>query len=109
MSTDKPLVWLRTEVKTPPFSSKARLECGYWLRKLQQGENLSLPISRPMSNIGSGCHELRIVDENVTWRVVYRVDNDCVVIAHVFKKKTPKTPNDVIELCQKRLRHYDRL
>jgi len=109
MSTDKSLVWLRTEVKTPPFSSKARLECGYLLRQLQQGENLSLPVSRPMPNIGAHCHELRIIDEDVAWRVVYRVDEDCIVIAHVFKKKTQKTPKDVIELCQTRLKAYDQL
>ncbi len=31
----KPLVWLKGEVKTPPFSSQARLEAGFLLRKLQ--------------------------------------------------------------------------
>lgn len=109
MNTDKPLVWLHTEVKTPPFSLKARLECGYLLRQLQQGENLSLPASRPMPSIGLRCHELRIIDENTTWRVVYRVEQDCVVIAHVFKKKTQKTPKDVMELCRRRLSAYDQL
>jgi hypothetical protein len=32
--TDKPLVWLHGEVKTPPFSQEARLEAGYLLRRL---------------------------------------------------------------------------
>jgi hypothetical protein len=49
---DKPLVWLRGEVKTPPFSQVARLEAGYMLRLLQQGELLGLPHSRPMPVIG---------------------------------------------------------
>ncbi len=40
---DKPLVWLRGEVKTPPFSFGARIEAGVLLRRLQRGENLSLP------------------------------------------------------------------
>ena len=35
---DKPLVWLKGEVKTPPFSSQARLEAGLLLRRLQQGQ-----------------------------------------------------------------------
>jgi len=60
---DKPLRWLHGEVKTPPFSREARLEAGLLLRRLQQGEKLSLPHSRPMSDIGSRCHELRVRDE----------------------------------------------
>jgi hypothetical protein len=39
-STEKPLVWLHGEVKTPPFSSAARIEAGYLLRQLQMGERL---------------------------------------------------------------------
>ncbi len=32
---DKPLVWLHGEIKTPPLSSEARIEAGFWkyLRK----------------------------------------------------------------------------
>lgn len=54
---EKPLAWLR-EIKTPPFSSEARVEAGYLLRRLQKGERLNLPYSRPMPTIGSACHEL---------------------------------------------------
>ena len=50
-SADKPLVWLRGEVKTPPFSLAARIEAGTLLRKLQEGEKLTLPHSRPMPSI----------------------------------------------------------
>jgi hypothetical protein len=39
-ATDKPIVWLRGEVKTPPFSAAARLETGILLRRLQAGEKL---------------------------------------------------------------------
>ena len=106
-SNDKPLVWLHGEVKTPPFSTKARLEAGYLLRLLQQGETLSLPHSRPMTSIGSRCHELRINDKSATWRIVYRIDPDAIVIAHVFSKKTQKTPQEVIELCIARLKECD--
>ncbi len=42
-SPDKELVWLAGEVKTPPFSSEARIEAGYLLRLLQKGESLSMP------------------------------------------------------------------
>lgn len=103
---DKFLVWLSGEVKTPPFSSDARLETGFLLRRLQQGEKLSLPHSRPMPSVGTGCHELRIVDQDVTWRIVYFVDTDAVVILDVFKKKTRATPKKVVEVCKSRLRAY---
>ena len=108
-SQDKPLVWRSGEVKTPPFSSEARIETGYLLRKLQEGESLSLPLSRPMPSIGSRCHELRIVDEDKTWRIIYRLDVDAIVILDVFAKKTNKTPKFVIERCRKRLKLYDEL
>jgi phage-related protein len=76
---DKPLIWLHGEIKTPPLSSAARTEAGYLLRKLQMGELLSLPHSRPMPWIGSRCHELRIDDQVKKWRVVYRIDHDAIV------------------------------
>lgn len=57
---DKPLVWLKGEVKTPPFCNQARLEAGLLLRRLQQGQGLSLPHSRPMPAIGRQCHGLRV-------------------------------------------------
>lgn len=104
---NKPLVWLHGEVKTPPFSQTARVEAGFLLRKLQGGETLSLPHSRPMPSIGSRCHELRINDRNATWRIVYRVDSDAIVILEVFKKATTKTPLSVIDTCKRRLRMYD--
>ena len=104
---EKPLVWLHGEVKTPPLSSAARVEAGYLLRQLQMGESLSSPHARPMPSIGPRCHELRINDANKTWRIVYRVDEDAVIILDVFDKKTQRTPKDVIDNCKRRLRLYE--
>ena len=104
---DKPLVWLHGEVKSPPLAAAARIEAGLLLRRLQRGEQLELPHSRPMPGIGPRCHELRISDETVTWRIVYRVDSDAIVIVDVFAKKTQKTPGPVVEACRRRLRTYD--
>lgn len=102
----RPLVWLKGEVKTPPFSSEARVEAGFLLRRLQQGESLGLPHSRPMPSIGSQCHELRVNDTNQTWRVVYYLASDAVVILDVFSKKSAGTPNDVLINCRRRLAAY---
>jgi phage-related protein len=104
---DKPLAWLHGEVRTPPFSKAARIEAGYLLRELQRGRQLSMPHSRPVPSVGARCHELRIVDQEVTWRIVYRVDPDAIVIAEVFAKKTAQTPAAVLEACRKRLKEYD--
>jgi len=82
-ATDKSLVWLRGEVKTPPFSQAARVEAGVLLRQLQGGAKLGLPHSRPMPGIGARCHELRIVDEGATWRIIYRLDADAVAVPGV--------------------------
>jgi len=100
-------MWLHGEVRTPPLSAAARLEAGVLLRRLQRGESLGLPQSRPVSSIGKRCHELRITDENATWRIVYRIDADAIVIAEVFAKKTQATPKAVIAACHRRLRSYD--
>ncbi len=108
MSTeDKPLVWLRGEIKTPPFSPAARIEAGVLLRRLQRGEQLSMPHSRPMPSIGPRCHEFRINDADATWRIIYRIDADAIIIGEIFSKKTGKTPKAVIDTCKRRFRNYD--
>ena len=104
--TDRPFAWLHGEIKTPPFSSEARIEAGVLLRRLQRGESLGLPHSRPMPVVGRRCHELRIPDETKTWRIVYPFADDVVVILEVFEKKTPRTPPSVIATCQQRLNRY---
>jgi phage-related protein len=60
-----------------------------------------------MPTIGRRCHELRIVDAGKTWRIVYRLDDDAVVIADVFQKGTQQTPPRVIQDCRRRLALYD--
>ena len=77
------------------------------LRRLQRGEVLLLPHSRPMSAVGARCHELRVRDHGTNWRVVYRLDADAVVIIAVFQKTTRTTPVRVIRMAQARLRSYD--
>jgi phage-related protein len=104
---ERPLAWRKGEVKTPPFSANARIEAGYLLRRLQQGERLGLPRSRPMPTIAPRCHELRIRDRDHIWRIVYRVDADAILILEIFDKKTATTPKAVIDDCRRRLSHYD--
>jgi phage-related protein len=104
---EKPLIWLHGEVKTPPLTHAARIEAGFLLRRLQMAEKLSLPHSRPMPSIGSRYHELRVNDKTKTWRRVYRIDTDAIVILDVFEKKSQATPKEVIDNCKRRIRLYE--
>jgi phage-related protein len=106
-NTEKPVGWLHGEIKTPPFSAEARIEAGTLLGRLQQGENLGLPHSRPMPDIGRRCHELRVKDQKAEWRIVYRIDSDAILILDVFSKKTRTIPKKVLETCRRRLKQYD--
>jgi phage-related protein len=47
------------------------------------------------------------VDENQTWRVIYRIDPDEILVAEVFSKKTQQTPQPIIDACKDRFRRYD--
>ena len=106
---DKLLVILSGEIKTPPLSSQARIETGVLLRRLQRGEILSMPQSRPMPDIGPRCHELRVPDpaSDKTWRIIYRADREEILVVEVFAKKTQQTPRKIIEACRRRLRVWD--
>ena len=103
------MVWLHGEVKTPPFTAAARLKAGVLLRRLQRGDKLALPHVRPMPVLGARCAELRIPDATVTWRILYRLDADAVVIAAIFAKKTQATPATMLATAKARLRNYDEI
>jgi phage-related protein len=68
-----------------------------------------MPHSRPLPSIGSGCRELRLWDAGHSWRVVYFLDADAIVILEVFAKRTRATPIKIIEMCRKRLAAYRQL
>ena len=76
------------------------------MRRLQEGITISLPHARPMPSIGRGCHELRIPDENRTWRIVFYMDTLAIVILEVFAKTTIQTPQAAIDVCKARLKRY---
>ena len=61
----------------------------------------------PMPSVGARCHEGRLVDAGSSWRIVYRIDVDAVLILEVFRKTTRQTPQKVIDTCKARIRNYD--
>lgn len=108
-ASEKVALFLTSTFKEPPFTRSGRLEAGVLLGRLQKGESLSMPVSRPMPSIGPRCHELRVRDGEHNWRIVYRIDSDAILIAEIFRKKTRKTPPKTIELSRQRLARYDRV
>ena len=76
------------------------------LRRLQRGEKLALPHSRPLPSIGPGCHELRVRDATRGWRIVYHLDPEAIVVLDVFAKTTRSTPTVVAEACRRRLAEF---
>ena len=88
------------------MSKAIRRRVGFLLRQLQAGMTLTMPTSRPMPSVGRRCHELRVSDDNTTWRVVYFLDADAVVVLHVFRKTTQRTPKQAIKVAATRLAKY---
>lgn len=82
-----------------------RLRLAELLDLLSAGENLGMPVSRPMSGVASGVHELRLKDISGQYRVFYYTRlADAVLVFHFFKKKTQATPKKELSTAQKRLR-----
>ena len=103
----KPLRWLADEITAPPFSLTAVLEVGALLKIVALGGMPAMPQSRPMPSIGTRSHELRVNDRNQTWRIVYYIAHDAIVVLDVFSKKSRATPKQVVDRCKRRLRRYE--
>jgi phage-related protein len=86
----KPLRWLADEITVPPFSPEAALEVGALLAIVAIGGMPAMPRSRPMPSVGARCHELRVTDRRQTWRIVYHIAENAIVVLDVFSKKTPR-------------------
>ena len=75
------------------------------LAMLDEGVNLSMPLSRPMPSIGSGVHELRLKDRSGVYRVIYFIRKQSEIwLIHAFQKKSQQTPKENIELAKQRLK-----
>lgn len=59
-----------------------------------------------MPAVGARCHELRVIDEDATWRILYYLADDAIVILEIFSKKTRTTPKQVLDSAKARLKKY---
>lgn len=92
---------------SPPLPEKVRRDAGHHLNRVQRGEFLAMPISRPMPSIGPGVHELRLSDRSGDWRIVYRIDEAAILVVDAFRKTTRRTELEAIRRSQARLAAYD--
>lgn len=73
--------------------------------KLEEGLTLSMPLSRPLSNVHTGLHELRLKDRRGQVRVLYFIRRGGLIfMLHAFQKKTQETPGQEIEIVLKRIK-----
>ena len=105
----KPVAWLHSEIKTPPFTEEGRKEAGDLLRLLQEGVRLGMPQAEPLPIVGPRCGALRVRDGEHNWRIMFRIDPDTVLVLEVYAKKTRTIPQEVIDRCKKRLKAYDEI
>ncbi len=72
---------------------------------LEQGKVLSMPLSRNLSNIQQGLHELRFKDRGGQVRFFYCIKKrDAIYMVHAMKKKTQVIPKEDIGLILRRLK-----
>lgn len=76
-------------------------DVGYQLDKVQNGEQPD--DFKPMPTVGPGVEEIRVWDDDGTYRVIYTARRpEAVYVLHVFQKTTQETSKQDIELARKR-------
>ena len=72
---------------------------------LTQGQVLAMPLSRNLSSVHPGLHELRLKDRAGQVRVFYFVKRgDAIYLLHAIRKKTQELPKKEIDLVLKRIK-----
>ena len=83
----------------------ARLEIADAIILLESGQVLEMPLSRNLSSIRAGLHELRIRDKAGQVRVIYYIKKaDAIYLVHAFRKKTQAIPRRDLDIITKRLK-----
>ena len=82
------IVWNKKTIKkVQGFPDQVKKELGHLLFKLQRGESLGMPQSRPMPSLRNGCSELRVKGEDGVYRVFYflKIENEIIVFQKIIK------------------------
>lgn len=85
--------------------SRKKFRLGRGLFRMQLGEQIGMPNSRPMPTVAPGVSELRVKGEDGIFRVFYYTASSLgVLVFHAFAKKAQRTPPLEMELARKRLK-----
>ncbi|HLE11021.1 MAG: hypothetical protein A2504_10445 [Bdellovibrionales bacterium RIFOXYD12_FULL_39_22] len=72
---------------------------------LSHGKSLGMPISRPLTSIASGLHELRLSGRAGEFRVFYFIKiGDAIYIVHACSKKKQSIDKRTTDLLRSRIR-----
>lgn len=72
---------------------------------LSLGQSIAMPMSRNLSSIYPGLHELRLKDKAGQVRIFYFIrKNDAIYMVHAMRKKTQEIPKREIALILKRIK-----
>lgn len=87
------------------WPERIRQKVGRAVLDLQDGQFLSMPLSKPMPRVALGVWELRIHGPDGQYRLFYWPKHETkVLVFHAFVKKTRDTPDHEIALGRKRLK-----
>ena len=87
------------------LSDITRLEIADAVVALESGKNLAMPLSRNLSSIRPGLHELRFRDKAGQVRLLYFIKrSDAIYFVHGFRKKTQEIHRRELEIIFKRLK-----
>ncbi len=112
----------------PPLKLEVRFFCSpqgsepvrEWLRELPKEDKQTIgddiktvqygwPLGMPLvDNLGNGLWEVRVrLPRGRIARILFFLDNNIMILAHGFIKKTQKTPKIELDLAYKRKRIYE--
>lgn len=102
----KEVVWhVKALEQLRKFPEDIKKDVGYLIHRLQMGDKLNAPYSKPIKSVEIGVNELRVKDASGAYRVFYYLKtSEGIIIFHAFKKKSQKTPKKEIELGKKNLK-----
>jgi phage-related protein len=100
--TLKPLRFLGDSLKRlREFPKDAKQDAGYQLDQVQRGKQ---PVDfKPVPSVGKGVEEIRVWDDEGTYRVIYTARMaDAVYVLHAFQKKTQATAKQDLGIAKER-------
>ena len=87
------------------FPKEVRIRLGRGLFRLQIGEHLGMPNSRPMPGVAAGVSELRVKGEDGSFRAFYySASAQGILVFQAFDKKTQRALPLEIEVARKRVK-----